>query len=167
MELCRTRPRICLLLMLLTWMVALPATAQDESSAAAEQPPEPQVYDPLNRTSPEGLVLGFVSAMADGDHDRAAQYFNVSQIPARQLDTRSIELAQSLQQLLDQGGMFAPRWQLSNDPLGILDDDLPPEQEQVGTLPSPDGAKTIYAERVEDPEFGFIWVFASETVSQI
>lgn len=167
MELCRTQPRSWLFLLLLAWMVALPATAQDDSSEAAAPPAEPVVYDPLHRTSPEGLVLGFLSAMADGDHEKAAQYFNLSNIPARQRSTRGIELAQSLQLLLDQGGMFAPRWQLSNDSLGILDDDLPPEREQVGTLPSPEGAQTIFAERVEDPELGFIWVFSSETVSQI
>lgn len=145
---------------------ATPVAAQD--AAAPEEAPQTAVpYDPLNRTSPEGMVLGFIAAMAEGDHEKAAQYFNLSKIPARQREKRGPELAQSLQQLLDRGGVFSPRWQLTGDPRGILDDGLPPDQEQVGTLPSPEGVQPIIAERIEDPELGWIWVFSSETVSQI
>src|SRR5690606_31534601 len=72
-----------------------------------------------------------------------------------------------LQRLLDQGGAFSSRWQLSNDPQGELDDGLPPEQEKVGMLPSPHGAAPIHATRIETPESTLIWVFSSETAKQI
>lgn len=165
MDCCQILPRAWLALIVLAWVTALPVMAQSESPETEEPPPD--TYDPLNRTTPERLVLGFVAAMADGNHEKAAQYFNLNKIPARQRTQRGIELAQNLQQLLDRGGMFAPRWQLSEDPRGVLDDNLPPEQEQVGTLPSPEGTQAILAERIEDEELGWIWVFSSETVSQI
>src|SRR5690606_8650051 len=139
----------------------------DPAPAPETAPVEEAPYDALNRTTPEGMVLGYIDAVSKGELDRASEYFDLRNIPRSRRAARGVTLAMELQRLLDQGGAFSPRWQLSDDPKGKLDDGLAPEQELVGSLPAPDGAVPIYVARIETTDGVLIWVFSSETVKQI
>lgn len=166
-------PRALAILLLL--LAVLPGgtlraqTAPAEGAPPAQEAsPQPVHYDPLNRTTPYGTVQGFIRAMAEEDFARAIEYFQLDEVPRRQRASRGEQLARELQQLLDSGGDFLPRWQLSDDPQGQLQDELPANQERVGRLVAGGEEVPILLTRVPSGEDGIhIWLFSAETLARI
>src|SRR5690606_9358744 len=103
----------------------MPGTGSTD--AAPAQPAAPT--DPLGRQVPQGLVTGLLRAMADEDYVRAARYLDLRDIPEQRRAYRGPVLAHQLQQILDKGGWVDANWQLSTDPQGLMDDNLPPDRE--------------------------------------
>lgn len=134
---------------------------QNESNE--EQASPVVATDPLGRDSPRGLVQGFISAVADQNYELAGQYLNVDGLPG---ELNRAELAQALQRLLDQGDL-APYARISNDSSGVTNDNLPPGVDLVGSLTIGGERVNVLVELHQQPEGGMIWLFSSETLSQL
>ncbi|RYE49044.1 MAG: mechanosensitive ion channel family protein, partial [Sphingobacteriales bacterium] len=99
----------------------------DTSSTVAIEIPD----DSLGRRTPRGTVNGFIKAVAEQNYIRASQYLNLDK-PRRKTVERQ-RIVKVLQRLLDQGGNIMPYSWLSNKSSGREDDELPPEEDLVGT----------------------------------
>ncbi|MBX0331949.1 mechanosensitive ion channel family protein [Pontibacter sp. HSC-14F20] len=141
--------------------MAQEVTEPDSVVAAAPTWPE----DSLGRRSPQGTVTGFIRAVADEDYDRAALYLNL--VTANDTIQDGAAVAQALQRMLDQRSKTMPRSWISQLPEGDLDDNLPPNQERVGTATVDDQHIDILLEKTEGPAGGPVWLVAAETISKV
>jgi MscS family membrane protein len=124
-------------------------------------PPQEQVKDPFGRSTPRGTIIGFTRAAYSGNFVSAARHM---QIPPQQ--RRNTEkLARDLNELMDR--YFDLVASVSNSPEGALDDGLPLDREKVGPLEIGGEPVDIGLVRVKDPDYGQIWLIASETVARV
>ena len=117
-----------LLASILPAAAAGPLFASEPETAAA-----PTQADLLGRETPRSTVSGLIRALAEQDHDRAAQYFDLPANSSRQRAAAAAR-AREFQALLDSGGSLQPYAALSNDGPGKIGDDLPVDQERVGEI---------------------------------
>lgn len=134
------------------------------AAPAASQPAKvfPTAQDPLGRTTPRGTVLGFLSASYRQDYDTAVQF----------LDTRATGdnakiLAKELFFVLDRR-LPAKLNNVSNDPLGSLNDLVDSRRELIGSVATDGGSRVdIYLERVDRKDAPPIWLFSKQTLVDI
>ncbi|MBT0666921.1 mechanosensitive ion channel family protein [Novosphingobium profundi] len=100
------------------------------------------------------MVQGLIGALADGDEDEAAVFFEDADNGA----TR----ARQLEAVLNQGGSLNAFAELSDKSEGVLDDDLPPEQEYVGNL-GDKGKTPIVLTRSQEANGTVIWQVSRQT----
>ncbi len=146
-----------------------PAFAQDAAQPSAPVPPSPPPadaapapVDALGRSTPAGMVAGFVSAIQETNYERAAEYLDLG---PGQLAQKS-ETARQLQRILDRGGLILPRLRLSDDVRGYLDDGLQQNRERFGMVRTRFGDVDLIAERVER-DGARIWLISAATVARI
>jgi MscS family membrane protein len=146
-----------------TGRAGVPQRVSVEAKEKVQRPTEPEaVYnDPLGRSTPQGSVLGFMKAAAQGDYEQALRY----------LDTRTTgpgaqKLVVGLQAILERGfsGNLAV---VSNKPEGSLEDDLVPSLERVGTVKTASGSFDILLERVQRGKEPPIWLFSAATLTRV
>jgi len=128
-----------------------------EPPKAATQ--QPQVQDPLGRSTPRGTITGFTEAVHGNDLATAVRYLqlNDSQRP------KGDSLARKLSQLMDRY-YGEPVQSIDASRTGALDDGLPEDRERIGPL-SVEG-KTVDVElvHVADSLAGPVWLLSSETL---
>ena len=132
--------------------------------AAKAEPGVPP--DPLGRETPRGTLLGFLKAAQDEHYNVAVQYFQPLTNRRRHSEEDDEEIAEQLLTIFNQ--KFAGALDLiSHDPLGRLDDGLPPDQEKVsGALGS--GTKyPILMVRLEDEQGRKLWYFARSSLEHV
>ncbi len=127
---------------------------------AAEAPPTPG--DPLGRDTPQGTVRGFMRAAESENYERAAQYLD-----SRASPRAAPELARQLRAVLDRRLRAIDFDRLSSQPEGRLDDDLPPNLEQVAEVKGERAAVPILLDRVERRGQGAIWLVSAQTLNQV
>ena len=122
--------------------------------------------DPLNRTSPQSTVLAFLEVCHSKNYERAIRYLDLSALPAEKRLDEGKQLAQELEQILDQDAQFDIA-ALSRNPEGQHDEGLPPNRARVATFH--DGGKTIQLEleRTELRSHSMVWRFAGDSIQQI
>lgn len=155
-----------LLIALLLLVPAGPADAQPTPEEPAAETEKPAPTDPYGRSTPEGTVQGFVSALANEDYARASQYLDLANIPAAKREPQGVKLAEQLETLLNRGGTFLPRTVISSKPEGYLNDGLDPLLDRVGTLRIGDEKVDILVKSVES-ETGPIWLISPETLKAV
>ena len=139
----------------------LPQNEQETEEPALPEWPE----DPLDRRNPRGTISGFISAVADDNYIKASKYLNLSGLPDE--FTEGPELAAMLENLLDQKGQILPYSRISSSSGGRIDDDLPPNLDEIGTLTGTEENIGLFVEEVKGPEGGPLWLISSETVEAI
>ncbi|RJF63836.1 mechanosensitive ion channel family protein [Rhodopseudomonas palustris] len=122
-----------------------------------------KVADPLGRETPAGMVAGFISAAAEQNYEKAAQYLDLSQ----EKGAWGPSVAQQLQRILDQGGYVFSRLRLSAEPAGDVDDGLPPDQDKFGAVRTTNGSVDLIAQQVADKDGNKIWLVSSRTVAEL
>lgn len=122
--------------------------------------------DSLGRRTPQGTVNGFIKAIGDQNYLRASEYFVLSKRSYRRTAER-IRIAQTFQQLLDQGGSLSPSSIISNKETGRTDDDLAPGVDLVGSIADGKTAVPLYVENQSDDGQPALWLFSAETVESI
>ena len=131
-----------------------------EPPKAATQ--QPQVEDPLGRSTPRGTITGFTEAVHGNDLATAVRYLqlNDSQRP------KGDSLARKLSQLMDRY-YGEPLQSIDASRTGALDDGLPEDRERIGPL-SVEG-KTVDVElvHVADSLAGPVWLLSSETLREV
>ena len=154
-----------LFLLLIALVAPLSPTAFAAGQAEEAAPAEEVVPDLLKRETPRSMVSNLISALAEPDYDRAAQYLDVPAATNRQR-TNAINQARNFHALLDNGGSLSPFVALSNEAMGKIDDDLPAEQENVGVLTIQDKKIPILLTRGQDGDHQ-VWRVSRETVDQV
>ena len=137
----------------------IPGIGDTTSQVAVEIPD-----DSLGRRTPRGTVNGFIKAVAEQNYIRASHYLNLDK-PKRKSAERQ-RIVKVLQRLLDQGGNIMPYSWLSNKPAGREDDELPPEEDLVGTVTANGEVINIFVESTGEITAP-IWKISSETVKAI
>jgi len=130
------------------------------ASGSGSRPSEPPAAseDPLGRSTPYGVVIGFIRAMEREDYPRASNY-----LESKQSDKRKRELAHLLKLVFDRGVQISLD-SLSRKPEGNLDDGLPPNLESVGVAKLGEQSLDILLRRVDQKGAPPIWLFSAETL---
>jgi MscS family membrane protein len=138
-----------------------PGTLSRAKEAILLAQQEETYKDPLGRSTPQGTVIGFLKSASLGDHERALQYLNT-----KRTGVGAQKLIYDLQAILERGfsGHVA---QLSKNPEGNLDDNLPPPKERIGTVETSSGSLDIILERVQRGDSLPIWVFSAATLAKM
>lgn len=138
----------------------LPGISEKQVDTAVVKVPD----DSLGRRNPRGAVSGFIQSVAEQNYIRASQYLNLKGI--RKSNKERERIVRVLQRLLDHGGNIMPYSWISNKSTGRLDDDLPPQEDLVGTVTADGGPINIFVESTGEPEAP-IWKISQETVKTI
>jgi len=144
--------RIALSILLFV-VAAARSPAQVPKSAAPPAKAEPAAtVDPLGRETPRSTMMGLLKYVARQDLATAARYL---QLPPGQ-DTNVSQLAREFQALHSRfkGDVDL----LSDDPEGTVEAGLPPGQVRAGVISVGGTTIDVILVRVDDPEFGKIWL---------
>jgi MscS family membrane protein len=123
--------------------------------------PQPPVSDSLGRQTPNGTVIGFLSAAGRGDYERAAKYLD-TRLPA----SRSQELAQQLKVLIDRG-LTVDLDRISRNPEGARDERVGRDRELVGTIQGEAGELKVVLVRVRLANEAPVWLFSADTLRDV
>ncbi|GAB2767123.1 hypothetical protein GCM10010465_10630 [Actinomadura fibrosa] len=138
----------------------VPGQSGQEESVEVQYP-----EDPLGRRNPRSSIAGFISAVADKNYARASSYLDLKDLPSG--TEEGVDLARSLEMLLNQKGHILPYSWISDDPAGRKDDGLPPNLDKVGSITVDGENIQIYIEETKGPDAGPIWLIASESLEKI
>src|SRR5689334_2831130 len=130
----------------------------DPSRAAAAAP-----TDPLGRSTPRGSIFGFLEAVQNSDYARAASYLQLSK--ARRT-SQGEELARETQAVLDRAFVGSLR-AVSDSPEGTPQVGLHRDRERLGMLNADSEQVEFVLARVDDPDFGPVWLISSETLARV
>jgi MscS family membrane protein len=152
------------LLIVLWFALATSAPALAQEAAGNEAAPAPAVLaDTYGRETPRSSITGLVRALGEQDYARAANYFDLAPPTSPAAAKAASDLALRLQTALDNGGSLIPFAGLSNEATGRIDDDLPPDQEQVGTLKVDDKDVPLLLTRGQVTEGQQLWRISPQT----
>lgn len=127
----------------------------------------PKVYPPdsLGRRNPRGTVEGFIKAASREEFKLAAQYLNLD--PKLLKNPDSTEAAKALQLLMDKNGSIFPYSWISDDPAGLPDDNLGPNQDRIGAISYNGESFDLILESTTDSLGAPIWLFSSQTIQRV
>ncbi|HET6931629.1 MAG TPA: hypothetical protein VFI45_14985, partial [Candidatus Acidoferrum sp.] len=141
-------------------LTATPQTATTTPAAPAVP------LDPLGRETPRGTFLGFIKAAQEERYAVAIEYFQAAPSRRRRSEQDDEEIAAQLLAIFNQ--KFAGALELtSKDPLGRLDDGLPPDQERItGALGTTDKFP-VQLVRLDDEHGRKLWYFSRATLDHV
>lgn len=144
----------------------LPLGAQSPLSQILQSPsaagPTSKASDQLGRDTPYGTVFGFLQAAQSRDYSIAAQYLQMS--PARR-QSEGDATAMKLNVAMNRA--FAGSLRPSRQPEGTPQEDVPFDRQKLGTMSAGDVEADLELVRVTDPNFGKIWLIASNTLAKV
>jgi MscS family membrane protein len=135
------------------------------AAGAAAQETATSSKNGVQRGTPRMAMTGFLEACRAGDYPRAAQYLDLSRLNPAARAARGPVLARELKTALDRT-LWVDLDELSDEPDGVQDDGLPPQQDLVGTIDTSKGPVPILVERGRlggTP----VWTVAAATVARI
>ncbi|HEV2103723.1 MAG TPA: mechanosensitive ion channel family protein [Candidatus Acidoferrum sp.] len=144
----------------------IPGLATTPQPAAAAPSASAIPPDPLGRETPRGSLVGFIKAAQEEHYVVAIEYFQPPPSRRRRSEQDDEELAAQLLSIFNQ--KFAGALELtSRDPLGRLDDGLPPDQERInGALGAADKFP-VQLVRLEDEQGRKLWYFSRATLDHV
>jgi MscS family membrane protein len=148
----------------LTVIVALGAGGVTWATPDAGTRPEGEVVgseDASAKDSPRAAIAQFLDLCRAGDYDQAARYLD---LPAKETN-RGPTLARHLKSILDRHVWFDLD-AISSLPGGDIGDGLPPNVEQVATIPGP-GSTHETVRLVRQGDGAAHWMFSRATVKRI
>src|SRR6516165_11499319 len=141
----------------------VPSILSPAASAPAQASPPP---DALKRETPKGSLLGFIKAAGEERYNVAIQYFQPSAARHRPSIEDEEDLASQLFTILSLKFSGALDF-VSNDPLGHLDDGLPPDQEQIGGMRGLSEDFAILLVRADDEQGRKLWYISRKTLDRV
>ena len=143
-----------------------PQTTGATDAAPAQDADRQEVpADPLDRGTPRSAMHGYLAACRARDHARAAQYLDLSALPAEQRAERGPVLARWLKEVLDQTHWISLE-SLSDEAQGDRSDGMP-TRDRVLVIPSDSGPSEVQLERVPREDGVPIWKVAARTVADV
>ena len=144
-----------------------PASAPPAGAVAASvQPTVPVPDDPLERGTPRSSVEAFLSAAREGNFSLAAQYLDLSRLPADAQASQGPRLSRQLWFVLERRATMDLS-ALSINPVGESNDGLPPNQDRLVRIEWRGGFADINLERVRDSDGLEVWKVSARSVEQI
>ena len=124
--------------------------------------------DDFDRGTPRRAVAGFLKAAREDDYRRAAEYLDLRSfgLPADKAKTLGAELARHLKIVLDQK-LPIDIDTVSDSPAGHLQDTLPGDVEELGSIETPVGPVHIRLQRVPREDGVEIWKISIASVKAI
>jgi MscS family membrane protein len=156
-------------MMLMLMLIPFSLYAQASTSAPANLSAASAPKDVYGRGSPRGLAAGLISALAAEDYERASEYLDLTRVPPHRRATEGVDYARRLQAALDAGGSLMQPVQLSNQASGRIDDQLPVDQERVGSLPGTQGAgeMPLIATSTKGQAGSAIWLLSAASLATL
>jgi MscS family membrane protein len=133
------------------------------SGLGGESSQEKQPEDPLGRKTPRATLTGFVRAASLGNLQQAREYLD---IPSRISPEKVDELVRQFQTLLDHS-YTGDLDLLNNQELGSINDGLPDNLEDGGSLEVGDERLKITLVRSTHETLGPLWLVSSSTLNRI
>lgn len=120
----------------------------------------PTIVDPLARETPRSSMMGLLKYEAREDFATAARYLQ----PPPGMETEMVQVAREIQTLrrFYKGDIAL----LSDDPAGEVEPGLPLGKVRAGVVTLQATTAEVILVRVNDPEFGKIWLVSQETVAK-
>ncbi|GAA0813160.1 hypothetical protein GCM10009111_08100 [Colwellia asteriadis] len=123
--------------------------------------------DPLQRDTPRGALRGFTAAAAyDIDYIKAAQYLDVRYLPDTMNAKNAAVYAEQLQAILDRN-IWINLEEISDDPNGNTNDNLPTYRELFGTIEIQGEKISLVLQKVPSGKSGSVWKVSNTTVAKI
>ena len=141
--------------------------ADEEALKKLIEAPVSGPYDEYNRSTPRSSLLALALTVRDRDFERATNYLDLRNLPF------SLEEKLNGQELVRKLAIVAKRAmtidfeELSDDPLGHLDDGLPKYRDRITTLKTKGGSVDILMQRVPRGDGVFVWKISNATVAII
>jgi MscS family membrane protein len=135
------------------------------SGVVQAQTPAPASKDPLGRDNPQAAIIHFLEAGHARDYAKASHYLDLRQIPAVDRTKAGPELADQLEDLLDDTPFDIAT--LSRDAEGDLNDNLAPQFEHLDTFHLDGRAIELQLERVEIKPGLRVWLVSAPSVKLI
>jgi len=141
-------------------------------ASAQEHQSPPQISnsstraDPLNRTTPQSSVAGFLQACRAHDFTRACSYLDLRKLPHISRAKDGSRLAQQLDQVLERDTRFDVA-ELSSDPMGSQTAGMPPTRERIDSFNDNGNAINVELERIQLRSGIGVWLFSSGTIDQV
>lgn len=149
-------------LFLLSVLIAPRIQAQTPSGPPQTVAPHEEASDdPLGRSTPRGVVLGFIKATSRGDYDLATNYLDT-----KQHGELARQLVEQLQAILDRE-ISIDLNKLSNRPAGSLANPQNPSRDLVGVASTSSGKVEIWLDRVQRGDNPPIWLFSKDTLKLV
>ena len=140
------------------------ADKEDEKNTTPSKPVGPT--DKLGRGVPRTSAEGYLNATKANDFEKAAQYLDLRKLPKGYREGDGPELARQLKVILDRA-LWVEMDNLSIDPKGHSDDNLPSYRDFMGRIDLDDHSLDILLQRVPRGDGVYIWKFSSVTVRDI
>src|SRR5271166_5376388 len=142
--------------------LAAHSLAQLPTSAAPPANAEPATpVDPLGRETPRSTFMGALKYVERQDFATAARYLQ----PPPGQNKNLVQVAKEFQALHSRFNGDVDL--LSDDPKGTVEAGLPPGEVRVGVIAVGSTTVDVILVRVDDPEYGKIWLISQETVAKI
>lgn len=127
--------------------------------------PAAAVTDPLNRTTPRSSIYAMLEACHSANFTLAAQYLDLHGMAAAQRTVEGPERAKELCSLLDRNPQFEVD-QLSNSPVGDLQDGFSPDIDSLATF-SLKGENIPLRMQRETIQGATVWLVSAPSVARI
>lgn len=137
-------------------------TAAGTAPEEAAQVPE----DALNRGTPRGSINGYLEATARFDYPMAAEYLDLSDLPANVEKIGGPELARQLNLILTRSVWFDDHT-VSDDPEGLKGDGLPIDRDQLVVINSRRGDVELWMQRIPRGDGEQIWKVSNRSVALV
>jgi MscS family membrane protein len=151
----------------LTALASLALTAQ---TPAVEGSSAPQAQttkkDPLDRTSPQSTMYGFLEACRKHDYLRATHFLDLRDKKPEERLKIGPELAQQLQEVLDRDSQFDLS-DLSAEPEGDRSDGLPPDLDELATFTFGKTSDRLDLQRITGKRGYQLWLVSSASLKKI
>jgi MscS family membrane protein len=122
--------------------------------------------DPLGRDTPRGTVEGFLRAIDANEPERAAQYLDLRNLPARITQYSPEQLAAGLAVVL-QRSTWIDLEELSDDPDGEAGDGLPSYRDLLVELDTRERPVRVMLQRVPGDDDSRIWKFSNASIAEL
>jgi MscS family membrane protein len=125
----------------------------------------PTPNDPLGRATPQDAVYHFLEACHHREYAKAAHYLDLRQMPAGEREKNGLQLAQQLEDLLDDTPFDIAT--LSSSPVGDLDDGLAASREHLLTFQVDGRPLQLELEHVELKRGLKAWLVSADSLPLI
>ena len=120
-------------------------------------------FTPGRAQTPQQALVALYSAFRMGDPESAALYLDLRYVPDSLEEVPPVNIARGLLFIFSQQNVL-DLTRISSEPEGSLDDGLPEDLEQFGTVSLSDEVIPVYLQRIEEADGTLVWRVSNATV---
>jgi len=122
-------------------------------------------FQPGQARTPQQALVALYSAFRVGDPEAAALYLDLRYIPESLEDVPPVNIARGLLFVFSQQNVLDLS-RISGEPEGSLNDGLPADLEQFGTVSLSEEVIPVYLQRIEEADGTLVWRVSNATVAR-